>query len=374
MHAAAQRTPSSRLFAQNGVRFVLLSAVAVAAASLAVAPAAAAGSGGAPQGKGNVQPLWKSYPLDPGAGRVGHTAVQKPAVRAEHSAAGGSGGGSSVTVRLVGGIAALLFLVVGTLLVLRSGQSRRAPTKGERMNWFTNKRPGRDASEDGFEVEEDAASKGRDSIPEVVAVREVKPTLVEDAPPEPAPPTRRPEPPPTPRRDATQELPTRPSANERARVGEHVESVLKAAEDAAAHLIEEARAQAREIREAAERESASGREAAAGARAAAENDAATIRAAAKEEAEAIRVAAQRHAATFEEEAEARYDELLNDTALAEDRLRRLVDGLRDVADRLDDLLEPAEDEEPDDEPTVQPGASLEQALDPNATQAGAAAT
>jgi hypothetical protein len=363
MDAAAQRTLLSRLIARDRVKRAVLAVGVLAASTFLVAPAAAAGSGGSGHDKGNLQPLWKSYPLDSGAGRVGKTPAQRarthqPTTAAEHSA-GGSGGGTSVTLRALAAGGVLLLMALATLLVLRTGRSRTAPTKGERMSWFTNKMPGRDAS----------GGPPDDTIPEVVAVRDVeavrdlKPVVIEDVSPEPPPPA-----------EAPPEPPQRPSANERAQVGAHVETVLKAAEEAAAQLVAEARAQAQEIRESAERESSSRHAAAADARAAAEDEAAKIRLAAEQEAEAIRAAAERHAATYEQEAEARYDELLNDTELAEDRLHRLVEGLRGVADRLDDLLAPEEDEAPVEaaEPVGEQHATLEDALDPGGTKAGAA--
>jgi hypothetical protein len=190
-----------------------------------------------------------------------------------------------------------------------------------------------------------------------------------------------------------------PAPADAGNVGEHVQSVLKAAEDAAARMIAEARAHAQEIRETAEREASTrldtaradadrlteeaGRthaEAAAAAaevRAEAEADAAQRRAAADEAAGDARARAEREAAAYAEEAAVRYDGLLEDTALAEDRLRRLVDGLRDVADRLDDLLEPGEDDEtadPADEAYAETeGPSLDEALDPGSPRAGAGA-
>jgi hypothetical protein len=174
-------------------------------------------------------------------------------------------------------------------------------------------------------------------------------------------------------------------------VGEHVEAVLKAAEDAAERLVEDARMRAIAIRADAEREASSHIDAAhvtaarlteqaeaahsealASAervRAAAEGDAVDVRAEAEEEAAKLRADAERDAATMAERTTARHEELLNDTALAEDRLRRLVDGLRDVADRLDGLLQPTADEQarepalPEQEPS-----SLEDALDPGQTK------
>jgi len=187
--------------------------------------------------------------------------------------------------------------------------------------------------------------------------------------------------------DETKEIETvgRPS------VGEHVEAVLKAAEDAGERVVEDARMRAIAIRADAERDAASHideanvtaarlteqaqaahSEALASAervRAAAEGDAAEVRAEAEEDAAKLRADAERDAATIAERTTVRYRELLNDTALAEDRLRRLVDGLRDVADRLDGLLAPAAEGEAR-EPALldQERSSLDEALDPGQTR------
>jgi hypothetical protein len=175
----------------------------------------------------------------------------------------------------------------------------------------------------------------------------------------------------------------------RPNVGEHVEMVLKAAEDAAENLVKEARIRAIAIRDDAERDAttrldaanataarltaeaeAAHTEALASAervRAAAEGDAVAQRAEAEEEAARLRADAEREAATFAERTQARHEELMNDTALAEDRLRRLVSGLRDVANRLDGLLGPEADEQPAPISAVadeREPASLDEALDP----------
>jgi cell division septum initiation protein DivIVA len=164
----------------------------------------------------------------------------------------------------------------------------------------------------------------------------------------------------------------------RPNVGEHVEAVLKAAEEAADRLLEEARMRAIAIRDGADRDASARREAAQAeadrlteeaeaahtealataekVRAAAEEDAAAQRAEAEEVAAKLRADAERDAATFAERTQARHDELLHDTALAEDRLHRLVGGLREVADRLDGLLD-------EQEPT-----SLADTLDPSQTK------
>jgi hypothetical protein len=173
--------------------------------------------------------------------------------------------------------------------------------------------------------------------------------------------------------------------NEAGRFGEHVEAVLRAAEDAAARMIEEARAQAEEIRAAAEREAASRLEAAEAAasglkseaeqaRAAAQRDAAGQRAQVEEEVAKMRADAEREASMAGGAAAERYEELLSDTALAEDRLRRLVGGLREVADRLDGLLvAPADAKSADATDGKGDGpedSTLVETLDPTTTKAG----
>jgi hypothetical protein len=186
---------------------------------------------------------------------------------------------------------------------------------------------------------------------------------------------------------------TQPVETARPSVGEHVETVLKAAEDAADRLVEEAQTRAAEIQENAEREASSRLHSAHAAairvteeaeaaqaealaaaervRAAAEGDAADLRAEAEQEAAELRADAERDAATFAERTNARHEELLNDTALAEDRLRRLVAGLREVADRLDEVLAPAvveEAREPArDALRDEEARSLQEVLDPSQT-------
>jgi hypothetical protein len=152
--------------------------------------------------------------------------------------------------------------------------------------------------------------------------------------------------------------------NDLPRVGEHVASVLKAAEDAAARLVDEARAKADELREDAETTAARLRVEAQTAHSEAVVAAGEIRAAAEAEAARVRADAEQDAATFGERAATQHEDLLNDMALAEDRLRRLVDGLHEVADHLDSLLEDDEDEEPAASDNGD-GASLVEALKPD---------
>jgi hypothetical protein len=358
MHAAAQRTPVSLLLASRRARAVGLVGAAVVAVGLAL-PGVALGSDPNGPGARDVQPLWQGYPLDPGAGRVDRTAVPT-----RRTAAADRTGGSSAAVPLAAAGGSMLLLAALAMLVI---VQRRRPafagpvTKGAPMSRFINRR-----SKDDLAGDTPAQAAAMPEDAEAAAA------------PEPEPPAQ--------------------AAADAGNVGEHVQAVLKAAEDAAARMIAEARAHAQEIRETAEREAstrldtaradadrlteeagrthAEAAAAAAGVRAEAEADAAQRRAAADEAAGDARARAEREAAAYAEEAAVRYDGLLEDTALAEDRLRRLVDGLRDVADRLDDLLEPGEDDEtadPEEAYAEDDGTSLDEALDPGSPRAGAGA-
>lgn len=360
MHAAAKHPPSLRLLAHIRVRAVAVAAAPVAVLLLSLPPVAGASDTKQP-GKRGVQPLWQGYPMNPGAGQIDHTADPKQTKHAQPAAAARSdGGGSSATVPLAAtGGSLLLLAALGSLVAV---QRRRAvavtpPMEGAQMSRFTKRR-----SSD--ELPGDAAAE---SV--------VSPPVAEAAP---AP---------------DMEAALAGAGN----FGEHVQSVLKAAEDAAARIIEEARAHAQEVREDAEREASArldtarieagklleeaeqdrveAHTAAAAVRAAAETDAARLRAEANEDAGRVRAETERDAAAFAEDAAARYDGLLEDTAFAEDRLRRLVGGLRDVANRLDDLLEPTDDNEPvdpvDEEDDEAGTRSLDEALDPGSSRAGA---
>lgn len=272
------------------------------------------------------------------------------------------------------------FLLLGVVAALLAFQSRWAPlssTKGARMSRFSNKRSKREhaeavtAKKEQVEARVEPEPKDAEAIPAAAASPE--PTSA------PAPPEKTPE--------------TAP-ANDAGRFGEHVETVLRAAEDAAARMIKEARAEADQILEAAKREAASRLDAAqtkasglqaeaeqaraealsaaSEMRAAAQDDAARQRAQVEEEAAKMRADAEREASSASGAAAERYDQLLSDTALAEDRLRRLVGGLRDVADRLDGLLvAPGGAAEATDGNNVhRQDSTLVDTLDPNKTKAG----
>ena len=195
----------------------------------------------------------------------------------------------------------------------------------------------------------------------------------------PEPPTAEPQQP-EPEAQVTEPERERPAATDTVNIATHVQTVLTAAEDAAARVLEEARAEAADIRAAAEQDSSARVEAAehkaAQLRENAEQEhraaaaaAATARAEAEEEAQTIRAEAERDASSFEAAAVARHEELLKDTALAEERLRRLVGGLREVADHLSSLLGRGVEqvEEEADAHTEEP--SLVDALEPRASTA-----
>lgn len=166
----------------------------------------------------------------------------------------------------------------------------------------------------------------------------------------------------------TTEAPDLPPAaeSELPRVGEHVASVLQAAEDAAARLVEEAEARAKAIVEEAETAAARLRLEGEQAHSEAIVAAGELRNAADEHAARIRAEAEQDAETFGERAAAQHEDLLNDMAIAEDRLRRLVDGLHEVADHLNGLLEDDEDDVAGEEPEA---GSLVEALHPDGSAA-----
>jgi cell division septum initiation protein DivIVA len=144
------------------------------------------------------------------------------------------------------------------------------------------------------------------------------------------------------------------------RVVGHLGSVLQAAEEAAARIQEEARQDAERVLGEAEKEASERADAArkyagstradaerlrseaeewsAQTREAAERDAADRRAEAESEARSILSAAERQVEAFGKETERRQQSLRKDISLAEDRLRQLVSGLREIAARLDELL------------------------------------
>jgi hypothetical protein len=406
MFAAAQRKGiDDRLAGRDPVRLLCLTAVALVVAGLAAAPALGAQSGASPPPKSNLKPLWRGYPLNPGAGRVGSPSsptqrpVPGPARHAPRSApaANDTGGGLSPAVPLAAAGGFLLLGLIAALLVFQSRSAPLSSTKGAGVTRFRSRRSNRD--------EVRTVTAERESVAERIAAATAVPQPEEaEAPPA----TSMPVPPPgeaetaasteTPAATETTAAtastastddtasPDTSDSNERGGVGQHVETVLRAAEEAAAQLLEEARAKADEIRDGAELEAASRLEAAQAAasglrseaeqaRAAAQRDATQQRAQMEQEVAARRADAEREASVISASAVKRYEELLGDTALAEERLRRLVGGLREVADRLDALLvAPAEATSAN--PTAGDGdvpqeTTLVETLDPGTTKAGA---
>jgi hypothetical protein len=299
-------------------------AVAVAVAGLLFVTVAQAGEGASPPSK-SLRPLLRDYPLDPGAGRVKGGAARAtsvaPARRRADTSRPSSDGARSSTLRtsaIVGG-AALLAAIVA-LLVIQSRRASPLTAEGAQMAGFIRRnrsRTSEDTPPDGVEA------PAADASPVV-------------------------------------ETPNAGSGAGSDRLAEPVAAVLQAADEAAARLTEATRREAEEIRRQAEveasarieearQEAESLRAAAEDARAEAVASGKQTRAAAEAYAEERRLAAEREAtqivAQAEGEAVSRRDALIKhsallekDAALAENRLRLLVGGLREVADRLDDLV------------------------------------
>jgi predicted lipid-binding transport protein (Tim44 family) len=373
MFAAAQRKiVDPRLGGQSLVMPIFLTAAVLVAASLASAPALAAQSGGSEHPGNNLQPLWKGYPLNPGAGRIGSTptkrTVDQPARQTRPAPADSdNGGGSSPAVPLAAAGGFLLLGVLAAFLVFLRSWAPLSSTKGARMSRFSGRRSRRQDVTAAPEKKEPVAERPEGEPAQAEAERhEVEPAEASSQPAWTA--------------VGDQTAP----ANEPGRFGEHVETVLRAAEDAAARVIQLARAQAEELRAAAEREAASRLEAAEAeanglrseaeqVRAAAQRDIARERAQLEEEAAKMRADAEREASRASAAAE-RYEEVLSDTALAEDRLRRLVGRLREVADRLDGLLvaptAATSADATDGKGDAPDEATLVESLDPSKTEAG----
>jgi cell division septum initiation protein DivIVA len=151
-----------------------------------------------------------------------------------------------------------------------------------------------------------------------------------------------------------------PSGQDFGRLGDHVSSIVSAAEEAAVRIREEARQEAEQVREQAEKEAAARTEAARRDSDALKADAEQLRADAQKslaeareagdtyvaekgaEAEAkvreIVAAGVRRAAESNEAAERRHHALKTDLSSTEVRLRQLATGLHELAARLDTLL------------------------------------
>jgi len=145
------------------------------------------------------------------------------------------------------------------------------------------------------------------------------------------------------------------------KLGEHVTSVLEAANDAAAKIRDEARANAKETAERAQREGASWLEKARAETEELSHEASRLRVEAEEEsrelkeranayatekrreadrqASAIVSAAKREASEQTRAAQERSAALARNVELSEQRLRQLVGGLRDLAGRLEEILQ-----------------------------------
>jgi hypothetical protein len=162
----------------------------------------------------------------------------------------------------------------------------------------------------------------------------------------------------------TQYLSTVPSSAEAGdtidRIGTHVSSIVRAAEEAAQQIRAEARQEAERLLEDARREAATRTEAARRhasmtmseadtfraeaedwskeTRESAEKYAADRRAEAEAEARSVVSTAEREAAAAGKDAERRQQALRMDISLAEERLRQLAVGLHELAARLDELI------------------------------------
>lgn len=179
------------------------------------------------------------------------------------------------------------------------------------------------------------------------------------------------------------------------RLGDHVSSVLSAAQEAALRIREEARKEAETLREQAQQEAmacaeeareeadastaealrlrSDARQWAEQARTAAENYAADRQSGAEAEAQQILSAAERQASSYSDDAQRRHQALKMDISLAEDHLRELASGLHDLAVRLDNLLSTHPGEEESDRPAADDD-SLIDALGPQHAQNEESAT
>ena len=364
MDAAAQRQPGEiASLRRHGIRTIRLATVALIAVGLGAVSDGWAASNTTPKDK-LLQPLWQRYPLNPGAGQLSRPVAKpphrpSPPSRPARAAHAQQGGGSSVLVPLTVAGGTVLLMALAAFLVIQSRRTPLLATEGARMVGFRSKRRG-PAPVDAAPAPADEpisaeAPRGGESL----AATEGEAPATDGEPAEAV--VER-----DPAAEAAVGGPSEALEREASlpvdtgRVGEHVATVLQAAEQAAGRLMEEARQQAEQIRAAAERDAAARREAAEATaqrleaeaeraraetlaaseekRAAADADTSSMRAEAEQQAAEIRAAAERDASSLRDAAAARHRELLTDTALAEDRLRRLVAGLREVADRLDGLV------------------------------------
>ena len=158
------------------------------------------------------------------------------------------------------------------------------------------------------------------------------------------------------------------------KLGEHVTSVLEAAKDAATNIRDEARAKAREIAESAQRDAATWLEKARLETEELAREAGRLRVEAEEESRELKVRADAYATEKRREADRqasaivsgakreaseqtraageRSAALAKNVELSEQRLRQLVGGLRELAERLEEILQEG------------PGASDEARVEP----------
>jgi hypothetical protein len=131
------------------------------------------------------------------------------------------------------------------------------------------------------------------------------------------------------------EAPEAPPARDYAELGERVAAVLRAAEEAAQELHDEAVREAEALRRRAERES---RAQAEEERSRASGDAERLRAAALADAEAIRDTAQAAAGRIAQEGQRRLGELRTEARTLERRFESTVDDLHDLIAQLDSVV------------------------------------
>jgi F0F1-type ATP synthase membrane subunit b/b' len=178
----------------------------------------------------------------------------------------------------------------------------------------------------------------------------------------------------TPKEDEAVELVT-----DYGKLGEHVTSVLEAANAAAAKIRDEARASAERLAERTRNEATALLEEAGvetehlraetekeirETRQRANDYAAEKRREAEGEAAAIVARAKREASEHTNAAQERGSALASNVALSEERLRQLVGGLRDLAGRLEELVQ-AEPPREDSPNVPSDEASLEESLRPS---------
>jgi hypothetical protein len=132
--------------------------------------------------------------------------------------------------------------------------------------------------------------------------------------------------------------PASPQLDDAGRVGEHIASIVAAAESAAATIRADAEREAEALRAAARRTLDEADTEAAAVRSQAEEYAAAGKRGADDRAAQILADAERRAATIADDAVERDRKLLANIAASEGRLRDLAKSLRMVASSLDDVV------------------------------------